>query len=161
MPEQKRSPKYGVGKEIGGSVYVHRLYADRLGLVVTEAARHLPEEFECTVVKLNHRTGAVTFIRSPDWDTAPEPVVGDLWTVHPDGRAVFRSQPADPWIYHHKWLFVADDYPGFDVAASRERSRAWTSLPDVDRSRIGKRSYWEAEVVPRLEGTKEQDEQDG
>ena len=33
----KRSKRYGVGKEIGGAVYVHRDYEGRLGDAVTEA----------------------------------------------------------------------------------------------------------------------------
>ena len=147
----KQSKEYGVGKEIGGSVYVHRDHADRLGAVVVKAAGHLPDGFVYTIVKYNRRTGAVSFIHCPDWDTAPEPVVGDLWTVHADGRAAFRRQAADPFIYHHKWLFVTDDYPGFDVGESRQRSEAWTALPDVDRSRIGKRSFWLEKVLPLLD----------
>jgi len=47
-------------------------------------------------------------------------------------------------------LFVDDDYQGFDVEASKERSRQWIALGDVDRSRIGKASYWKEHVVPRL-----------
>jgi len=57
---------------------------------------------------------------------------------------------ADPDIYHHKWLFVADDYQGFDVVASKTRSEQWIALGDVDRSRIGRKSYWEERVVPQL-----------
>jgi len=36
-----------------------------------------------------------------------------------------RFPVGDPLIYHDKWLFVADDYAGFDVAASKRRSAAW------------------------------------
>jgi len=59
-------------------------------------------------------------------------------------------QSSDPYIYHHKWLFVADDYGGFDVDESKRRSLAWMSLPDIDKSRIGRKSYWEDHVLPRL-----------
>jgi hypothetical protein len=45
---------------------------------------------------------------------------------------------------------VRDDYPGFDVQASRDRSRAWTQLAGVDVRRIGRRSYWIERVVPRI-----------
>jgi hypothetical protein len=145
-----RSAQYGVGKELGGAVYLHRLYEHLLGAPVEAARQHLPPDFDYTVVKLNHRTGAVSFIHSPDFDTAPEPTVGELWTVSPNGHARFRRMPDDPWIYHHKWLFVADSYSGFDVEESKARSASWCSLPDVDRRRIGIRSYWETHVLPRL-----------
>jgi hypothetical protein len=46
--------------------------------------------------------------------------------------------------------FVADDYDRFNVEESRVRSQQWISLPNVDRSRIGRKSYWEQQVVPRM-----------
>lgn len=70
--------------------------------------------------------------------------------VNASGHVQRRTTPADPYIYHHKWLFVADDYRGFDVAESKARSEQWIALGDVDRSRIGRKSYWEASVVPRI-----------
>lgn len=146
----RRSSQYGVGKEIAGKVYVHRDYANRLGEVVAKAARSLPEDFEYTIVKYDTRSGAVSFIASLDFDTADEPMVGDVITVSSDGTTRRRSQRSDPQIYHHKWLFVADDYAGFDVAASKRRSATWLALDDVDKFRIGTKSYWEASVAGRL-----------
>jgi hypothetical protein len=58
---------------------------------------------------------------------------------------------SDPYIYHHKWLFVDDDYDGFNLEVSRRRSETWTQIPDIDNSRIGRRSYWLERVVPLLE----------
>ena len=148
----KRSRRYDVGKEIGGAVYLHRQYEQLLGRRVEEAKRHLPPEFEYTVVKYHLDTAAVSFIHSPDFDESPEPTVGDSWVVDPQGGARLRRQLADPYIYHHKWLFVADDYSGFDVAESMARSLAWMSLPNVDRTRIGRQGYWHRVVLPRLAG---------
>jgi hypothetical protein len=48
----KRSRRYGVGKEIGGAVYVHRKYECVFGAVVEEARKYLPLDFSYTVVKL-------------------------------------------------------------------------------------------------------------
>jgi|LSQX01.2.fsa_nt_gb hypothetical protein len=147
----KRSKRHGVGKKIGGAVYVHRQYEGVLGQRVLEAKAHLPEGFEYTVVKLSERTGIVSFIVSRDFDTNPEPTVCDSISVTPDGTICRRMQRPDPWIYHHKWLFVADDYRGFDVEESKRRSLAWMSLEDVDRHRIGRRSYWAHHVLKRLD----------
>ena len=146
----RRSSQYGVGKEIAGKVYVHRDYANRLGEVASKAVERLPDDFEYAVVKYDIRSGAVSFISSLDFDTADEPTVGDVITVSSDGTTRRRSQRSDPQIYHHKWLFVVDDYAGFDVAASKRRSAAWLALDDVDKSRIGIKSYWEANVAGRL-----------
>jgi hypothetical protein len=57
----------------------------------------------------------------------------------------------DPYIYHHKWLFVKDDYSEFDVEESKRRSLAWLVLDGIDKKRIGRLSYWTAHVVPRIE----------
>jgi hypothetical protein len=146
-----RSRRYGIGKEIGGAVYLHRSYEHLLGVVVEEAREHLPPDFDYTVVKYQLASSVVSFIHSPDFDSSPEPTVGDIWVIFPDGRTQLRRQLADPYIYHHKWLFVADEYPGFDVAASKSRSLAWMRLPGVDRTRIGRLSYWENAVLPRLQ----------
>jgi hypothetical protein len=139
-----------VGKEIGGSVYVHRQYEDRLGPTVVLAKRWLPTDFSYDVVKYNRRTEVVSFVQCPGFDDEPEPSIGGVVTVRADGTLQRRAVPSDPPIYHHKWLFVADDYAGFDVAESQRRSAAWLVLPGVDKSRIGRRSYWETHVVPRL-----------
>jgi len=54
-------------------------------------------------------------------------------------------------IYHHKWLFVANDYTGFSVGESRNRSIAWMGLENVDKSRIGRKGYWIEHVAPLLD----------
>jgi hypothetical protein len=146
----KRSLEYGIGKQLGGKVYVHRQYANQLGALIEAARPTLPADFDYIVVKFNSLTGDVSFITSPDFDTADEPVVGDVITVKPDGASRRRDQRADPQIYHHKWLFVADDYKGFNVAASKRRSATWLKLAEIDKSRIGTKSYWEEHVVPRI-----------
>jgi len=48
------------------------------------------------------------------------------------------------------WRFVADDYAGFDVAASKQRSLTWMALEGIDKTRIGRKSYWVKLVIPRL-----------
>lgn len=146
----QRSKRFGVGKEIGGANYLHRQYEEKLGAPLSAAREHLPPDFDYHIVKLNERTGTVSFIQCTDFDTAAEPTVGDIVIVDKQGNVRRRKQPADPEIYHHKWLFVEDDYDGFDVEASKQRSRAWLALDGVDRSRIGRKSYWMKSVITRL-----------
>lgn len=147
----KRSAKYGIGKEIGGRLYVHRSSEHVLGEVVCEAKRYLPDDFDYAVVRFDNRQGTVSFIECQDFDVADEPTVGRSVTVSSGGVLRRREQRADPEIYHHKWLFVTDDYPGFDVETSRRRSEVWTQLEGIDRSKIGTRSYWESRVLPLIE----------
>ena len=148
-------PDAGVGKEIGYAVYVHRDYEDRLGKTVEWAKRHLPEHYEYSVVKLNQRNDSVSFIHCPGFDVEHEPAITAIVVVNASGQVQRRTTPTDPYIYHHKWLFVADDYQGFDVAESKSRSEQWIALGNVDRSRIGRKSFWDEFVVPRFNETNE------
>ena len=140
-----------VGKSIGGGVYVHRDYETDVVPhdVLANAQQHL-DGFDYNIIKYVPKTGAITFIQSPDFDGADEPQIGPAMLVKPDGTKRVMSPSGDPWIYHHKWLFVKDDYPGFDVNDSKRRSAEWMALPDIDYSRIGKKSFWEKFVVPHL-----------
>lgn len=145
-----RSKRFGIGKEIGTTVYVHRQYEDRLGPTITWAKRWLPSDFVYEVVKYNRRMEMVSFIHCPGFDVESEPTIHAIVSIRPDVSLQRRPLPMDPFIYHHKWLFVDDDYDGFDVEASKQRSLSWLALPGVDKSRIGRKSYWEAHVIPRL-----------
>lgn len=161
MPDQPRSSKrvslpnrsqrFGVGKEIGGAVYVHRRFESVFEVLLSEAKQHVPVDFDYTVIKYNYVNGAFTFIQSDDFDSVPEPTVGISLTVKQNGTVLRRKQLADPYIYHHKWLFVDDNYDGFNVEQSKQRSALWLSLENVDKRKIGRLSYWKTHVVPRIE----------
>ena len=94
-------------------------------------------------------SGAISFITCPGFNREHEPVVGRSVVVR-DGHLRIVEPPDDPWVYHHKWMFVHDGHRGFDVGESKVRSLSWMCLEGVDHSRIGKKSYWEREVVPRI-----------
>ena len=64
----------------------------------------------------------VSFQEAPDFDTAREPIVGDYVTVTLDGDV---SAGHSNYIWHHKWLWVKNDYSGFDVSDSWNWSRTW------------------------------------
>ena len=147
----RRASKFGVGKLMGNCVYVHYTYQEE---IVAEQplkqAKQRAQGMDYTVVKYNIKTGNITFVQVPDFDTAPEPTVRDQLLVRPDGTTRYMKQQADPWIYHHKWLFVKDDYMGFDVEKSKQRSLRWLQLTDIDFTRIGKKSFWERTILSRL-----------
>lgn len=140
-----------VGKSIGGAVYVHRNYENDVVPkdVLFQTKRKL-KAFHYNIVKYVIKTGAITFIHSPDFDTVDEPMVGEQLLVKPDGSTRLMKPSGDPWIYHHKWLWVKDDYRGFNVEEAKRRSLVWMSLSDIDYARIGKKSFWEKNVIPKL-----------
>ena len=150
-----RSKKYGIGKWIGGRVYVHRSAINVLPKnLVTMAKRKLPKisrrrRFTFDVVSFHEPTGRFVFTKCKDFDGEPEPTITAQCSVELfTGRVAVRSiSDTNPDIYHHKWLMVRDSYKGFDVEASKRRSKAWLELGYPGRL-IGKRLYWDHIVVP-------------
>lgn len=143
----KRSSKYGVGKEIGGDIYFHKMYADEIipADILDNAESILIEEypnFQYNCIRYSPKTGDISFQEAPDFDTAREPKVGDYITVKPDGSV--RTGHSE-YIWHHKWCWVKNDYPGFDVSDSWEWSRQWlnTLQETSDGNGIGR---WNAQL---------------
>lgn len=122
----KRS-KYGVGKQMGSQVYLHKDYvSDVIPKKVWENALKVlndaDSDFEYNCVMYDTKTGNVRFDEAPDFDESREPIVGDTITVKPDG-SVKRGH--SNYIWHHKWLWVKNDYQGFDVNQSKAWSNKW------------------------------------
>jgi hypothetical protein len=159
----KRSSRYGVGKEIGGAVYIHREYESVLPAEALQRAKEVVPAVlggdPYTLIKYDKKTGALTFIWCQDFDTVDEPTMGIAVLCTPDEtkyggyRLKVMFPPKDPWIYHHKWLMVRDDYAGFNVLSSKQRTDQIERLKKtrgLDSARIGKLSYWNSEVVSLL-----------
>ena len=147
----KKSPKYGVGKQVGSTIYLHKSVEDRLPSDLLEKVKpQLPSNFQYDIVKFDEKNGNLTFISSPDWDSSYEPLVGDAFLIRGDGSTRYMKQKKSPQIYHHKWLFVNDDYNGFNTEESKERSSKWLKLPDIEFNKIGYKNYWDTNVVPHL-----------
>jgi hypothetical protein len=143
----KRS-KYGVGKLIGGFLYLHKQYAK--GVVPKEALQNaikLSNGFDFNVVKWNVKDNTISLFNSPDFDSADEPVAGEYMTITPDGKI---KKGFTKSIWHHKWLWVKDDYKGFNVEQSYKRSEKWLSIPDIQFSKIGNKDFWIKNYASKL-----------
>ena len=153
LNESVRTP----GKVMGNELYVHKDYAEKHPNIPSDelkkAKEKLPKDFDYTAVKYNKKSRDFSFIHSHDFDSAHEPTVGKSIKVHSSGEIKVTNPPKDPLIWHHKWQWVGDDYKGFDVNSSKERSKQWKSVVGVDKSvssRIGRKSYWDNEIVPKI-----------
>lgn len=140
----QRSSKYGVGKEIGGKIYLHKQYACKVVSVdiLCAAIQLLPTDFiyNCLMVD-RKRPYVIRFDEAPDFDTAREPHPGDMIEVNLDTKEI-RHTHSD-FIWHHKWMWVEDDYRGFDVQESYEWSRRWTQHITHPS---GSRRVWETQI---------------
>lgn len=168
---------HGVGKVLGKNKWVHASALPALSpaerALVGKALQAIQREKgieidfrKDVIIKINpaEKGGAVTFCYSPDWKTATEPACGQMIgaTGLTAGPRAFRvsNPPADPYVYHHKWMFVGDDYRGFNVPAAKRWSETWENSPVVRalcadktehfRLRIGKRHYWQTRVLAPL-----------
>ena len=152
-----RYSAFGVGKKMGDELYLHSDYENVIPKGDLQDAKSRIGNFKYNLIRYNTKTGSIGFFNSPDFDTAQEPVNGDLRVVEPDGTVRDVSLNSDPnkqAIYHHKWQWVNDDYKGFDVKSSIERSIKWQKIVNknnIDRKRIGFQGVWRNEVLNPFE----------
>ena len=72
-------------------------------------------------------------------------MVGDSYTTDLF-NIEFKIIKSKGQIYHHKWMFVSDDYNAFNIEESKAWSEKWTNVLPNDRaikSRIGYKKYWQ------------------
>lgn len=122
-------------KKIGGAIYIHRSNVDsldqqQLELVWERLEQLAKTDYPCNsyeVIKIKGDT--VSFIECEGWDELREPIVGNAYNVKSDGSVkLTKKREKNPQIYHHKWMFVSNDYDGFDVEKEKAWSKRWQSV---------------------------------
>lgn len=121
-----RRYKDDVGKDIGGGIYVHRKYAGAVvpADLLKKAVECLPKGFKYNAVVYNTIEYTIRFDEALNFDSAREPWPGNFIKIFPGGG---MSKGFSPSIWHHKWMWVRDDYKGFDVQRSYDWSEKWLS----------------------------------
>ena len=94
------------------------------------------------IIKFDSIGKRVSFIESNNWNNANEPDVGKSY-VYSNGKLLKIIEPKGQ-IYHNKWMFVSNDYKGFDIEEAKKRTEEWNSIKDIKqhKSRIGYKNYW-------------------
>jgi hypothetical protein len=142
--------KDNVGKKVGTSLYVHKLYADEVipKNILQKAEEILTRsnpDFAYNSIMFDPQRGIIRFDEAPDFDTASEPTVGNYITVFLNRRNTSPPQKGHSnSIWHHKWLWVKDDYTGFDVEKSKEWSRQW--LAKLNEPAKGSKLHWHSQL---------------
>ena len=118
-----------VGKEVSGQIYVHKNYASEVipSDLLSKAENIIKSakpEFKYNCVMYDKNKNTIRFDEADNFDTAPEPIPANTVTVDLNSGKVSKQDYISK-IWHHKWLWVKDDYKGFDVNESWERSRNW------------------------------------
>jgi poly(A) polymerase len=143
-----RRYKDNVGKLVGSSLYVHKDYADQvipkqiLKIALDIMTRARPE-FRYNTLMWDVKRKIIRFDEASDFDKSSEPHVGDYVVVSLDGSFPPREGHSDS-IWHHKWLWVKDDYRGFDVDKSKEWSKLW--LAKLEEPAKGTDLTWQSQL---------------
>jgi hypothetical protein len=143
------------GKIVRNNLYIHRDYIHTVDiptyLYITRYDRMMGKGMSgIDIIKYDRTHGTVSLIKCFDFDGQEEPIIQMVWT---DLRQINYRYHSGA-IYHHKWMMVGDDYKGFDIDASKQRSERIKQVirenPDIASSRIGNQVYWETRVLPLL-----------
>lgn len=145
--------KFGVGKQVGSKIYVHKDYA--FNIVPTDVllkAQDVLRKYEpgavfnCICYDLKNPS-VIRFDEVPRFDTDREPYPGIMWTVDTsridEGANCYRVNYSD-YIWHHKWLWVTSGYKGFDIQESYEWSQLW--LKKVNETASGRFCKWQEQL---------------
>ena len=87
---------------------------------LNEYYSYLTLPFNAVVYNLKDKS--IRFDESPHFDIDREPYAGCFVKVWADGSVGIDFTKS---IWHHKWLWVKDDYTGFDVKELYNWSKTW------------------------------------
>jgi len=145
-----------VGRYFDASVYVHKDFAHliphKIDMSVLERAINLlPKDFTYDLIRYDRYLQNVSFIQVHNFDTDNDPVQGDSWYIKSDWKLSrgdthrFTSAKKDPQIYHHKWVYVPENYSGFNWQDAFQWSERWMSRrynAGFTSAQLARLSYW-------------------
>lgn len=133
---------------MGSQIYVHKDYAYEVIPIelFSKVLKILREQdFPCFVyncVMVDWAKFIFRFDEAPDFDSADEPKVGKYISVDLKNSKIRVGFSNNLW--HHKWLWVRDDYKGFNVAESKARSAWW--LARLNEPAKGSPNGWQKQL---------------
>jgi hypothetical protein len=140
----ERYKKYGVGKYISGSLYLH--WMDFLVLQVNtpelkkklyQIPHHILKDGlgKEIVIRLD-KDGTISLIHCPDFWKVHEPELKERWVIKPDGVSFLKLWTKNDPVLHHKWLLVKEEIP-----EAVERSKEILAI-GYPASKVGRRLQW-------------------
>lgn len=150
-------------KTVFSSMYAHKSN-------VNELIENLPPQYQpiikyfielnfnadFDVIKVDVLKNTITLITCEGWDTLPEPIIRKTQTYYYSfnlikhiedgfGKPIVKNYLNNPPIYHNKWNFVSDNYNGFDIELSKQRTNMLKLLiPEYSSllNKIGFLNFW-------------------
>jgi len=139
-------------KVIGNTKYLHRSALKVLSseeyTKVTEALKQVPKGFKAVVIAITK--DSIRLTECPEWDKEFEPSVGDSFVVFDNGtNKLNKASKTNPQIYHRRYLFVLDDYQGFNTELDKSWVAKWERL-NPDKNRMGRKLWWSEFIANNL-----------
>jgi len=139
-------------KVIGNTKYLHRSALNVLSsedyTKVTEALKQVPNGFKPVVIAITK--DSIRLTECPEWDKEFEPSVGDSFVVFDNGtNKLNKASKTNPQIYHRRYLFVLDDYQGFNTELDKSWVAKWERL-NPDKNRMGRKLWWSEFIANNL-----------
>ncbi|MDX2229697.1 MAG: DNA phosphorothioation-associated putative methyltransferase [Leptolyngbyaceae cyanobacterium bins.349] len=142
-----------VGKRLPDALYVHVSALPALDPLLQRyenEARRLASSLEdVTLVKFSLEKPTISYLRYPDFDSAPHPALQSSTQVNwQTGETQFREydDATNPFILHRKETFITTDYPHYQQFAALTRQEEALGLLDNPRA-IGTRLAWEERLA--------------
>lgn len=142
------------GKRIGNDLYIYSKclpygYYEKYRKGLFEIGKKYGSEEigKNHVIRFNTKNeDDISIMEVINFDTDREPIIGNSYKINlSSGEIKFTKEKNNPYIYHHKWMFVSDNYRGFDLFASKLWSIKWKkALPQGKKitSSIGYLRQW-------------------
>mgnify|MGYP000869515274 CR=1 FL=1 len=143
----------GVGKRVGGRLYIHRLAVPSLDSALAEmvsaALAACPAAAHANVLKIDEMAQLVSALEYPDFFETPFPALLQAWHIRiVDGRVSYRSyeESTNPPILHRKELLLPPDHPGREAFAALTAQAEALGL-FADSHLIGFALAWENRIA--------------
>lgn len=140
----------GFGKQLGEYTWLHASALKCSDYALKDTILHYMDVDFC-VVRISKKNQSFQLSNCPLFDRQREPVILGQRSYSDSGKLIKESivNTQNPFIFHHKHLFVAPHYSEFDIHKSRQWSILWKStLPQCRSvsSRIGRVNGWREQL---------------
>lgn len=145
-----------IGKQLPSAVYLHRSLVKEAPKALADLVFRISDalnldELSWNVVKIHRDWPRLSFLRYPEFDTEPYPVLEHSKIVDLARKSVRDMSfidDANPPILHRKELLVPDNYPGREEFQQITEEGESAGLYD-DPRRIGFKKNWEALIASK------------
>ena len=140
-------------KQVRNCLYAHKSNIEELsekldvkeqGFLMDFIYNFMSEDFD--VIKFDKENKHISIIKCIEWDKVFEPKIlnVDIYTYDLKHIKHIKYNNNNP-IYHNKWMFVSNDYSGFDINESKERTKMLEiTIPcySTIKNKIGRINFW-------------------